>query len=70
MPRGSGNPRSADVGPVRKNPKGVSNMNVGRNEIPENVGHYGYEKHLVHGQGVEGSMPSGLPKPSESVLEC
>ena len=35
VPRGSGNPRSADVEPVRKNPKGVSNVNVGRNEIPE-----------------------------------
>ena len=55
-----GNPRSADVEPVRKKPKGVSNVNVGRTEIPENVGHHGYEKHVVHGRRVEGSMPSGL----------
>ena len=33
---------------------------VGKNEIPKNVGQHGSEKHVVHGQGVEGSMPSGL----------
>ena len=72
VPRGSGNPRSAVVEPVHQsgmdrnvvgeNPPQtwVTNVNVGRNEIQENVGHHGDEKHVVHGQGVEGSMPRGF----------
>ena len=57
-----GQPSGLDRNVVGENPPQmwVTGNVVGKNEIPKNVGQHGSEKHVVHGQGVEGSMPSGL----------
>ena len=55
-------PSGLDRNVVGENPPQtwVTDVNVGKNEIPKNVGQHGDEKHVVHGQGVEGSMPRGF----------
>ena len=57
-----GQPSGLDRNVVGENPPQmwVTGDVVGKNEIPKNVVQQGSEKHVVHGQGVEGSMPSGL----------
>ena len=57
-----GQPSGLDRNVVGENPPQmwVTGDVVGKNEIPKNVVQHGSEKHVVHGQGVEGSMPSGL----------